>query len=54
MNRFAPFLLIDISKLNRMAKVRISAILSFAGRAVLPPLGGKTAFYLHDKEEQTG
>lgn len=53
MNRSAPFLLIDISKLNRMAKLRISAILSFAGRAVLP-LWGKTVFYLHDKEEQTG
>ena len=53
MNRSAPFLLIDTSKLNRMAKVRISAILSFAGKVVLPTLG-KTAFYLHDKEEQTG
>ena len=31
MNRSAPFLLIDTSKLNRMAKLRISAILSFAG-----------------------
>ena len=34
MNRFAPFLLIDISKLNRMAKVRISVILSFAERGL--------------------
>ena len=34
MNPSAPFLLIDISKLNRMAKVRISAILSFAGRGL--------------------
>ena len=39
MNRSAPFLLIDTSKLNRMAKLRISVILSFAGKAVLPTLG---------------
>ena len=52
MNQSAPFLLIDISKLNRMAKLRISAILSREG--LFSPFGGKTALYLHDKEEQTG
>ena len=45
----SPFQLVDISKLGVNSKIKNSAILSFAERAILPPSGGRIAFCLQSE-----
>lgn len=54
MNRSAPFLLIDIRQIEPNGKAKNFSYSFFRGKGCSPPLWGKTVFYLHDKEEQTG
>ena len=54
MNRSAPFLLIDIRQIEPNGKSKNFSYSFFRGKGAVLPTFGKTAFYLHDKEEQTG